>query len=356
MGKTASDNNNYSDYICPQKHSTLKLEAFNLLCEDCGHIYKIIKGIPNFLSGEPIENSQTRLTLARLNQIAQEKNWHDALLEIYSSDPSLFNYVTNADRAHFLDLLNLNKDSIVLEIGPGLGQFTPLIASRSKQVYALEVVAGQAEFVDNRCRQEGLINVRVACGGDDCRLPYPDSSMDTVILNLVLEWCSTRNHNEPSTKGQERMLDEMFRVLKPGGNLYLSTKNRYALRYIIGKTDEHSYDMKFGNALPRWMHYILLRLNGHKKPRGVLHSLNHLRSMLLKAGYIKPSSFWATPEMRYPKYYVPTNSASIRKARSMPDFPQGDIRSVKALMSFLPAGMVKHFTPGLTFIAFKPPA
>lgn len=326
-----------------------------LCCERSADRYEILNGIPIFLSGEPVEDKQTHNTLVRLNRIAKEKNWHDALLEVYGAESGMLRYVTERKRALFLDLLALSKESVVLEIGPGLGQFTPLIAKRVKRVYGLEVVAGQAEFAFERCRQEGANNVQIACGGDDCRLPYPDCTMDVVIMNLVFEWCSTRNKHEPANQGQKRMLGEIFRVLRAGGRLYLSTKNRFALRYLIGKRDEHSYSIRFGNALPRVLHNIILRLSGHQRPEGVLHSHSKLRSMLMEAGYVRPRSYWATPEMRFPEHYIPTDAPSIRKARSKANFPQGDMRSVNLLMPLIPAVMVKHFTSGLTFIASKPP-
>ncbi len=84
----------------------------------------------------------------------------------------MMRYVTESGRASFIELLPLTQASDVLEIGPGLGQFTPLLARCAKSVSAIEVVAGQAEFAAQRCQQQGLTNVQFAVGGDDCRLPY----------------------------------------------------------------------------------------------------------------------------------------------------------------------------------------
>ena len=57
--------------------------------------------------------------------------------------------------------------------------------------------------------------------------------------------------------------------------------------------------------------------------------------------------------MRYPAHYVPTDAASIREARRSPGFVQGETRSTKLLMRFIPASLVKNFTPGLAFLATK---
>ena len=265
----------------------------------------------------------------------------------------MIRYVTEPSRASFIELLPLTPASDVLEIGPGLGQFTPLLARRAKSVSALEIVAAQAKFAEQRCRQQQVANVAFAVGGDDCRLPYGDSAFDLVVLNLVFEWCAWRCTDEQFSEVQNRLLGEMNRVLKPGGSLYLTTKNRYALRNLIGKRDEHCHDLRFGSALPRWLAALLMRMRGHKRPLGMLYSHNSLGAMLRRAGFQKINSFWATPEMRYPAHYVSTETASIREARRSPGFVQGESRSTKLLMRFIPASLVKNFTPGLAFLATK---
>ena len=285
--------------------------------------------------------------------IARESGWEAALTAVYGDDPAMIRYVTMTDRASFIDLLPVTKQSKVLEIGPGLGQFTALIAQRANAVYALEIVAAQAEFAAQRCRQQGVTNVEFAVGGDDCRLPYHDGAFDLVVLNLVFEWCAWRCKDEQFTDVQHRLLNEISRVLKPGGAVYLTTKNRYALRNLIGEPDEHCHDIRFGSALPRWLGRFFMRIKGHSRPLGMLYSHNKLKAMLHEAGFEKADSFWATPEMRYPTHYVPTDTPSIRAARKRPGFVQGETRRSKLLMRFIPAPLVKHFTPGLAFLATK---
>jgi len=140
----------------------------------------------------------------------------------------------------------------VLEIGCSLGQCTSILAKRAAEVWAIDVVRGQAEFTLVRCRQEGSSNVHVAAGGEDGRLPYRDGCFDVVILNLVLEWCGSRS-SEDHVVVQRRMLAEIARVLRPGGCAWISTKNRFAMRLLLGGRDEHMSGMRFGSALPGWL-------------------------------------------------------------------------------------------------------
>jgi SAM-dependent methyltransferase len=340
-------------YVCPRSHAPLTIDGETLRTVSGDIVYRVKSGIPQMLQFKPVEDQQTEAQLAQLNRLAREIGWQPALNDVYGEDSGMVRYVTKTERSSYIDLLPLTRESDVLEIGAGLGQFTTLLARRAGSVCALEVVPGQAEFAAERCRQEGINNVFLAVGGDDCRLPYSDGAFDVVVLNLVLEWCAMRCTDEPIIDVQRRLIREICRVLKPGGSFYLATKNRFSLRYLIGKPDEHYCDIRFGSALPRWLSGLLVRLKGHPRPFGMLHSYPALTAMLRDAGCDKIDSFWATPEMRYPTQYVPTDAASIRQARRKPGFIQGESRSTRLLIQFIPASLVKYITPGLAFLATK---
>jgi SAM-dependent methyltransferase len=277
---------------------------------------------------------------AELTELARQIGWKQAIKRQYPNSE----YLTDARRSAFLDLLPI-EGADVLEIGPGFGQFTDKIAHKARTVEALEVDPEQADFMREKLRQECLSNVHVTAGGGDCRLPYENDSFDLVILNLVLEWCATRLH-EPHETGQLRLLREIARVLRPGGRLYVSTKNRYAARYVIGKPDEHYHGMRFGSALPRW---FADRIHG-QRPRGRLHSWRGLQRLLRQAGFTVEQSWWAAPEMRFPDALVPVDSKSVRAARRS-GVRQGEGRSERLVIRLLPAPLVKHFAPGLNFLA-----
>ena len=308
--------------------------------------------IPCYLAFAPVEDASTRARLGKLLALAQgEMGWKKALES--TEEIGMRAYVTDMRRAAFLELLPLDAHSDILEIGPGLGQFTVALAQRSRHVHALEVVPEQAEFALVRVRQEGMRNVSVAIGGDDCRLPYRDGVFDGVVLNLVFEWCGSRIESESHEAAQTRLLREMVRVLKPGGFLYLATKNRFALRLLLGGADEHMANVPFGSALPRGLAAWLLRRKGQLRPMGKLYSHDALLAQMRQAGLDDVKSFWAAPEMRFPTHYVRTDAASVRAARARPGLRQGDGRKVDLLMRFVPAAWVRHVMPGLAFLALK---
>lgn len=79
-------------------------------------------------------------------------------------------------------------------------------------------------------------------------LPTPDRSFDVVIYNHVIEHVGEQDD-------QLYHLKEIFRVLKPGGTLYLAVPNRWALI-------EPHYRLPLLNWLPLPLSSKLLRLSG----------------------------------------------------------------------------------------------
>jgi SAM-dependent methyltransferase len=319
----------------------------------------IDSAIPNYLRFPVAEPAEIQDELRRLNHNAIRYGWRQSLDDFHGfhgDEASKIRYLTDPAHHKFVDLLPLTRESTVLELGASLGQITTALAARAGFVHALEVVPGQAEFAAERCRQEGFSNVAVTCGGDDCRFPYSeDAQFDGVVVNLVLEWCGQRDPSTPFLESQRRLLRECVRVLKPGGWFFITTKNRFGLRYLIGRGDEHTHHWPFGQALPRWLLALLLRLRGKSGPDGLIHSHGAMRRLLQEAGLTDLRSFWAYPDFRFPREYVPADSASIRAARRRPGFVQPeDSRSARLLMPLIPAPLVKPITPGLVFLAEKP--
>ena len=97
-----------------------------------------------------------------------------------------------------------NKDQVALDIGTGSGEIAEII-SRSGSVFTIDLT-------DQRTQGKQL---PFACG--DERLPFADDSFDLVISNHVIEHVSNPGLH----------LQEIYRVLRPGGTLYLATPNRW---------------------------------------------------------------------------------------------------------------------------------
>ena len=99
----------------------------------------------------------------------------------------------------------------MLEIGPGPGAATDWLRHRVGALTAIEIDPDAAETLRARF---GGTNVEIVTG-DATRLPWPDDSFDTVTTHTML-------HHVPTRRGQNQVLAEVLRVLRPGGALLAS--------------------------------------------------------------------------------------------------------------------------------------
>ena len=119
-----------------------------------------------------------------------------------------------------LDLIPAQSpDAVVLEMLPWGGTYTVALRRRPPEGAELRVAdlsAHNLTFILERFRQEKLpLDRTVFDLIDGPRIAYADGEVDTVFLPQVLE-------HMPDPK---KMLDEVHRILKPGGTLVLSVRN-----------------------------------------------------------------------------------------------------------------------------------
>ncbi len=100
----------------------------------------------------------------------------------------------------------------VLEIGPGFGATTRVLARRDGDLSVLELERDYCE----RLRRElpGRVTVEE---GDATRMPFGDGRFSGVV-------CFTMLHHLPSVELQDRLLAEVTRVLRDGG-VFAGTDN-----------------------------------------------------------------------------------------------------------------------------------
>ncbi|GAA0224306.1 class I SAM-dependent methyltransferase [Cryptosporangium japonicum] len=105
----------------------------------------------------------------------------------------------------------------VLEIGPGFGATTRVLARSVPHLTAVEVDPASAARLG-----AGIPGVRVVTG-DATALDFADDSFDAVV-------CFTMLHHVPSPAAQDRLFAEAHRVLRPGG-IFAGSDSRYSTRF-----------------------------------------------------------------------------------------------------------------------------
>ena len=126
--------------------------------------------------------------------------WQQPNLEVY--DTCIATAVAWKEAGH--------KD--ILDLGTGLGQNAVYFAKQGFNVSALDISDYAVDYLQNWAKEEKLdICVKV---GDMHSLPYDDDAFDCVYAYHVI------SHTD--SPGVEKAIAEIERVLRPGGEVYLS--------------------------------------------------------------------------------------------------------------------------------------
>ena len=130
------------------------------------------------------------------------------------------------------------KGTRVLDVGCGDARIAQAFSGDGAQVAALEVGFDRMVRVARRLAANPEEPALLLLMGDGAGLPFPDDVFDLVILSDVIE----------HAKDPEGVVQEVSRVLRPGGMLYASMPNRFSIVNLL--SDPH-YNVPAVGLLPR---------------------------------------------------------------------------------------------------------
>ena len=110
----------------------------------------------------------------------------------------------------------LSKNDVVLDLGCGNGQNSLFAAGKVKMVYAVDANQEQLGFARRDGQDRKTKNVIFGSVDLEKKLPFANQQFDVVLFLDVLEHLNNR----------VLALNEVTRVLKKGGRLFLSVPNR----------------------------------------------------------------------------------------------------------------------------------
>ncbi len=269
--------------VCPRCRSPLHALGEALQCSACSQLFPVVAGIPDLrVAADPwIEMAADRAKGIAVDAAAGP-GFEAAVRTYWEQTPTTS--TGDAGRHIGYTLRSLDRvgqwvaaiDPAVsaggptreqwLDLGCGTAELT-CVAPSTVDVTSVDIAFRWLMVARRRVAECGRLAVLHAANAES--LPFPDRSFDRVIALGMLEQC----------RDVDRVLKEVFRVLKPGGRLYLRSTNRYSL------LPEPHVDVWGVGWMPRaWADRYVRWRRGvgyvHHWPRGVLE----LRRRLAGAG------------------------------------------------------------------------
>jgi ubiquinone/menaquinone biosynthesis C-methylase UbiE len=117
-------------------------------------------------------------------------------------------------RLELLKRIHPFTGQLAVDLGCGKGSYTSDLAQWYDAIVALDIVPANVSIARERLLPNGLGKVLLCCAAGDA-LPLADGSADSIFVIEVLD-------HVPALR---LCLEEVFRVLKPGGIFYLTVPN-----------------------------------------------------------------------------------------------------------------------------------
>ena len=157
------------------------------------------------------------------------------------------------ERARRLEA-SVNAGAKVLEVASGPGLLAIELARSGRlSVVGLDVSPTMVEIAnENAARERIAVQFQQ---GDVARLPFADASFDLVICQAAF-----KNFTEP-----KRALDEIYRVLTPGGRAEIDDLSREASTAEIGAEVGRMGLSRFNAFLTKWILATVLRRRAYSR-------------------------------------------------------------------------------------------
>ena len=314
-------------------------------CPACGAHWPLDQTIPSYGSAN-YHGDVTQETLHELIALAEQGHWLTAARTMFrASNPELYDYVADLNRASWIPILPIAANSTVLDVNSGLGALTHALALNYRRVVSIEPVADMVRFAKIRLDQEGLENVdlvQTTLAG----LPFSSDTFDLIVLNGVLEWVHEWRSSGTSRDAQVTILTHLRRLLKPRGVLVIGSENRFGHSSLLRRRGRPR-----GRSISRmcsWLDALYRRLekpgfyrslaDSTKNDGPYTHSPNGYVDLLRQAGFPRADLWW--PPNGYNSPHTMLRASNRAAIRSYCDF---DRRYKDRLHGYALARQLRHW-------------
>lgn len=357
-------NDTYTCIFCRKK---LALKYAQLFCLECNVFFEIRSGIPILTEKERYWCNLPKEKMRNLNADAKNTCWADAVKKHIRGN--VVGHILGENRIDFRYILPDLKDKTVLDVGSMWGGISIPIARYAKEVYSVDTTYETLELLSIRAKQDGFKNINVALASA-YNLPFADKFFDVVLLIGVLEWLGSFDdfiaceHYGKKRKSYHRTacapkqlqlaaLEEIRRVLKPGGVVMVAIENRFFYKYFMGYPDAHTA-VRFSAIMPRFAADLYMRVLKNKGYSEYTYSYFEHKKIFNSLGFRETSFFAAMPSYRDPSIIVPiNNSAAINFYFN--NYRSNKLRGIKRIIADLlvKLNLMRYFVPSFLILAEK---
>jgi len=222
--------------LCPQCQLGCLASSNNsvLVCRECFTEYPMLK--PNstsLIAKGPKDSTKTKI----------REFWGDTAKQWYSSFDDTLSFESLSlnlewlesmliERSHLATReINLNnlRGKLVLEVGSGAGATSALFCHHGASVVATDITPERVQLTSNKlalvrdAQNPERPPIAMAFEADAENLPFQDNSFDIVYSNGVLH----------HTENTEKAVEEIYRVVKPGGKCVVMLYSRHSATYWL---------------------------------------------------------------------------------------------------------------------------
>ncbi len=272
------------ELVCPACRQELRSRTDSLVCTACQRAYPVRLGIPDLrlwpdpyigfeedrAKGEKLAQSSAGLSFADMVELYYQQT---TVVPPFQAKAFTRALLAAADRAaHSLDRWEQSAAgdaaaATLLEIGCGTAPLLVPATRRYQRVAGVDI-AFRWLVVARRRLEDAGVDVPLLCACAEA-LPFPDQVAERVVLDSAIELL----------RDARRGAEEAFRVLRPGGWLFLATPNRLSLG-----PDPH-VGLWAGGWLPPRVLAAWVRARGAIPPERRLFSARSLRRLLVSEGF-----------------------------------------------------------------------
>jgi len=306
-------------YLCPVCGRRLDFKQSFFLCHPCQRKFDVMHDILFFNKGGGQPRKPSHET--SMNEL----NWESLSEKLFNDLPSddarakyarMFFAEMQAGWKYLTDLSHAEN---ALVIGSGTGISSLNIRRSFRNVFVLDTALTKLILVQKRSVEKGFTDINIIAGGDTNYLPFPSNFFDLICVNGVLEQVPlNRKDDQISVKGkflkglamlidpwlksgplkiQVNFLNEIDRILKSNGTLYLAAENRFNYHYFIKTPDRHS-NLMYASLMPRLFVNLYSLLAKGERYRSFSHSYRGLRKILKRCNFEQTDFYSPKPDHR----------------------------------------------------------